>query len=80
MPPAGDFPYGGRGEKRGSQDKQPQIACQRIIGGKKLRYCTAACQPRRKLKNYGQESPAYPYPQGVFGREGFHSPGEQKPG
>ena len=44
IPFDGYFPYGGGGEKRGCQDKQPQIACQRIIGGKKLRHCTAASQ------------------------------------
>ena len=80
MPPAGDFPYGSGGEKRGCQDKQPQIACQRIIGGKELRHCTAASQSRHELKGYRQENPTYSYPQGVFCREYFHCPGQQKPG
>ena len=80
MPPAGNFPYGSGGEKRGSQDKQPQIAGQRIIGGKKIFYCIAARQSRREFKGYCQENPTYSYPQGVFGRECFHCPGQQKPG
>ena len=80
MSPAGDFPYGSWGEKSGRQHQQPQIACQRIIGGKKLRYCTAASQSRHKFKGYCQENPTYSYPQGVFGRECFHCPGQQKPG